>query len=57
MMYPFNTKNLELKNQNIKKFDTDNLLTNQDDLHKNIIEFIIGQSDSVLSIQEINYFK
>ena len=35
----------------------DNLLTNQDDLHKNIIEFIIGQSDSILSNQEINYFK
>ena len=50
-------KLLELKNQNIKKFDTDNLLTNQDDLHKNIIEFIIGQSDSILTNQEINYFK
>jgi hypothetical protein len=50
-------KLLELKNQNIKKLDTDNLLTNQDNLHKNIIEFIIGQSDSVLSNQEINYFK
>ena len=48
---------LDLKNQNIKKLNTDNVLINQDNFYKDIIEFIIGQGDSILSDRENDYFK
>ena len=48
---------LKLKSQNIKNLDKKNTSTYDEDFHKNIIRFIINQSDLILDNGQMSFFK
>ena len=48
---------LKLKSQNISYFDKENTSTYDEDFHKNIIKFIINQSDFILDNGQMSFFK
>ncbi|MDA9162819.1 hypothetical protein N9O29_01100 [Alphaproteobacteria bacterium] len=48
---------LKLKSQNIRNLNKENITKNDEDFHKNIIKFIINQSDLILHDGEMSFFK
>jgi len=48
---------LKLKSQNIKNLDKENTSAYDEDFHKDIIKFIINQSDLVLDNGQMSFFK
>ena len=48
---------LKLKPQNIKNFDKENTNAYDEDFYKNIIKFIINQSDLILDNGQMSFFK
>jgi len=48
---------LKLKPQNIKNLDKENTNAYDEDFYKNIIKFIINQSDLILDNGQMSFFK